>query len=175
MPTMASLTRAARLLAMASGIVCAWLALAVVSADVALAHAGHRHVTESQIAVLSFAEVTGAPAAPAVVTSTVNSTPARDATAVPADRIEYAGTPMAGVVNALSIHVASLKMNAHCACGHGCGSCTSMSCCSAALIPTGCDQLARPGKTAHMPMISAGMASAEVAPLPRPPNPQLLA
>ena len=159
-----------RSLAIVSWWVFACLAFMPLSADIASAHAGHRHVIDAPAQSSSVSDVSRA----SVVVDATASDHSHDATTEPNEVIGHgvASTPEAMLVVTAQGPISSKFVP--CTCGGACGSCTSMSCCSAVLVSTLEAHLRWSQGCAHWLTSSESMADTEIAPLPRPPNPFLL-
>lgn len=153
-----------------NGFAVACVAFVLLVSDVALAHSGHRHDSGSQAQVTGLAEASSAPL------GTISAKPDQpnDSVALPRHVI---GLGVARTVEAevvFKTHVSGLTHYARCICGGACGSCTSMSCCSA-ILASSVDQPLRGAQgRAHGLPVGDSMTDVEIAPLPRPPNPALL-
>jgi hypothetical protein len=166
------------MLLVACGCVLAWLVVASASSTSAQAHAGHRHGATVLPAVIEQKAGTATPSdaadvAPSDATST-NSTSGRDTVRAPTQGSHHVGASTGEAADGVVLSVGGLNLKACGACGGPCGSCASMLCCSTVLAPQYDSQLTRPAISVPLPAPTTSMASTAVAPLQRPPNPQLL-
>jgi hypothetical protein len=178
MSTSAVPLRVLRLLGIASGLLCVCVVAALLSASAALAHAGHRHAPDVQVVLLV------QPAETLQLVTSIATITVPDVAAGAPSRVgnsrhagqtgQYEIVSFAEISDAMT-GASHARLAARCACGSGCGSCTSVSCCFAALAPGWVNQFGRPEASVPVLPISARMASTGVAPLQRPPNPHLLA
>jgi hypothetical protein len=169
MPMLATLMRGSRLLALASGAIGVWLALAIVLSGGAMAHAGHRHVADATGAVLSPSLVSSASSVAASVIVEPAMGPAGGSISPPERNVGFTDLRLNTTAPMSMADVASSGLIVRCTCGGSCGNCTSVSCCSAALAPRSDEQVARFHLAVQLPARHATMIGAEVPPSPRPP------
>lgn len=145
----------------------AWLALIMTVAGPALAHPGHRHVAEAQVEQERPATLSATAAISELPMSVTAEADVRNPSArsLPQPADVAATTFTSGAI--------SSKSKLHCPCGSACGSCTSMSCCSAGLVPLCSEHHERPVMAVHYFATSLSLIGTNVSPLPRPPNPTL--
>lgn len=170
--------RASRWLAVASTLVGAWIAIAFACATPVLAHGGHNHAVNPTINV----QISLAPDAPdAVATSVARNwqpidwTPELGDTGDLASSVRRSDTTLGATAIAAVATVTGSKGGSHCICNGACGSCTPLSCCAVIIPQLVDDALIRLAKSLVAPETGLRMQDSEVAPLPRPPNPPLLA
>lgn len=164
----------ARLLILVGGLASACLAVAILSSNAALAHAGHRHAAAVQpVGQTAQVAQVAAPDHPAAIER--HMLPAADM----AGRVQGADAKSSSngkqYAGASATDLTMSRMAAHCVCCVGCGSCTSLSCCAAALMPHWHNQVVRQDMAVHTSTTAVCMVGASTAPPARPPNSSQLA